>query len=61
MEKNNKSLKDFFQFLEKLFNYHHNSAVVTAVFRERVKLLGMIIVNGTRWISHVQLASKKPP
>ena len=56
MEKNNKSLKDFFQFLEKLFNYHHNSAVVTAVFRERVKALGMIIVNGTRWISHVELA-----
>ena len=30
IEKNNKSLKDLFQFLEKLFKYHQNSAVVTA-------------------------------
>ena len=42
MEKNNKSLKDLFQFLEKLFKYHHNSAVVTALFRETVKVLGII-------------------
>ena len=41
MEKNNKSLKDLFQFLEKLFKYHQNSAAVTAVFRETVKLLGI--------------------
>ena len=41
MEKNNKSLKDLFQFLEKLFKYHHNSAVVTAVVRETVKVLGI--------------------
>ena len=64
MEKNNKSLKDFFQFLEKLFKYHQNSAAVTAVFRETVKVLGItggscvIRVNGTSWFSHVQLALK---
>ena len=38
MEENNKSLKDLFQFLEKLFKYHHNVAVVT-VFCETVKVL----------------------
>ena len=64
MEKNNKSLKDLFQFPEKLFKYHQNSAVVTAVFRETVKVLGIngacsvIRANGTNWISHVQLALK---
>ena len=66
MEKNNKSLKDFFQFLEKLFKYHQNSVTVTvtAVFRETVKVLGItggscvIRVNGTSWFSHVQLALK---
>ena len=64
METNNKLLKDLFQFLDKLFKYHQNSAVVTAVFRETVKVLGItgassvIQVNGTSWISHVQLALK---
>ena len=63
MEKN-KLLKDLFQFLEKLFKYHHNSAVVTAVFPETVKVLGMtgatsvVRVNSISWISHVQLAIK---
>ena len=64
MEKNNKLLKDLFQFLEKLFTYLHNSAVVTAVFQERVKILGttgatsLVRVNRTIWISDVQLALK---
>lgn len=64
MEKSNKSLKELFLFLEKLYKYHHNSAVVTAVYRETVKVLeitgatAVIRVNGTRWISHVQLALK---
>ena len=64
MEKNNKSPKNLFQFLEKLFKYHHNSAVVTIVFRETVKILGItgvtsvIRVKGTSWISHVQLTLK---
>ena len=64
MEKNNKSLKNLFQFLEKLFKCHHNSAVVTVVFRETVKVLditgatSVIWVNETHWISHVQLALK---
>ena len=63
-EKNNKSLKDLFQFLEKLFKYHRNSGVVTAAFRETVKVLGItgptsvIQVNWTSWISHAQLALK---
>ena len=43
MEKNNKSLKDLFQFVAKLFKYHHNSANSS---------------NGTRWISQFQLALK---
>ena len=57
-------LKDLFQFLEKLFKYHHNSAVVTAVFRETVKVLGItgatsvIRVNRTCWISCGKLALK---
>ena len=64
MEKNNKSPKNLFQFLEKLFKYRHNSAVVSIVFRETVKILGItgatsvIRVKGTSWISHVQLALK---
>ena len=64
MEKNNRSLKDLFQFLEKLFKYHHNSAVVTAVFRETVKVLDItgatsaIRVNRTCWISCGKLALK---
>ena len=64
IEKNNKSLKDLFHFLEKLFKYHHNFSGVTAVFHETVKVLGLtgatsvIRVNETRWISHVQLALK---
>ena len=41
MEKNNRLLKDLFQFLEKLLKYHHNSAVITAVFHETVKVLGI--------------------
>ena len=65
IEKNNKSLKDLFQFIQKLFKYRHNSAVVTAVFHETVKVLGItgatsvIRVNRTCWISHVQ-SFKKP-
>ena len=63
-EKNEKSLKDLLQFLDKLFKYHHNSPVDTPVFRETVKVSGItgttsvIRVNGTRRISHVQLALK---
>ena len=57
-------LKDLFQFLEKLFKYYHNSAVVTAVFRETMKVLditgatSVIRVNGTRCISCGKLALK---
>ena len=64
MEKNKKLLKDLFHFLEKLFKYHHNSVVVTAMCHETVKVLGItgttyvIQVNGTHCISHVQLALK---
>ena len=64
MEKNNRSLKDLFQFLEKIFKYHHNSAVVTAMFCETVKVLGItgttsvIQINSTCWISRVKLALK---
>ena len=68
-EKNNKSLKDLFQFFEKLFKYHQNSAVVTAVFRETVKVLGIagassvIRVNGTSWdkVFTCSICFKKPP
>ena len=64
MMKNNNSLKDLFQFLKKLFRHHHNFAVVTAVFRETVKVFGItgttsvIQVNRTCCISQVQLALK---
>ena len=64
MEKNNKSLKDLFQFLEKLFKYHHKFDVVTAVFCKTVKVLSItggtsvIRVNETCYILHVQLALK---
>ena len=64
MENRNAQMKDLFQFLQKLFNYHHNSAVVSSVYREAVKVLqitgatSVIKVNGTRWISHTFLALK---
>ena len=64
MEKNNRSLKDLFQFLEKLLKYHHNCTVVTAVFRKTVKVYditgatSVIRMNETRSISHVTLALK---
>ena len=62
MEKNNRSLKDLFQFLEKLLKYHHNCTVVTAVFHKTVKVYditgatSVIRMNETRSISHVTLA-----
>ena len=57
-------MKDLFRFLQKLFNYHYNSAVVSSVYREAVKVLqitganSVIRVNGTRWIFHTFLTLK---
>ena len=57
-------MKDLFQFLQTLLNYRHNSAVVSSVYREAVKVLqitgatSVIRVNGIRWISHTFLALK---